>query len=109
MCHGALGLVNASKADGSPLVRGLNVTAVTNRQLEELKIGSITPMHPESELRLRGANFECEHGVVSDLTASLTVVDGRLVTGQNQNSGCETAQRLLDLLASRHSTTKKVF
>ena len=32
---------------------------------------------------------------------SLTVVSGKLVTGQNQNSGCETAQRMLMQLGAK--------
>ena len=32
---------------------------------------------------------------------SVEVVDGNLVTGQNQNSGAETAHRMLELLADR--------
>ena len=101
MCHGALGFVNATKPDGTtPLVRGLNMTAVTDRQIEQLGIADKTPMHPQDELERRGANYECSHGVVTDLTASRTVVDGALVTGQNQNSGCEVAQTLLEKLAA---------
>lgn len=101
VCHGALALVNATKPDGTNLVEGLNITAVTNRQIEELGIAKMTPMHPQTELVVRGANFMSRHGLLPDVTQSLTVVDGVLVTGQNQNSGCETAQRLLDLLADR--------
>lgn len=101
VCHGALGFVNATKADGSSVVTGLNISAVSNRQLQELGIEGKTPMHPETELERRQANYKCRHGLVSDLTASLTVVDLPFVTGQNQNSGCETAQRLLDQLAAR--------
>jgi len=103
VCHGALGFVNATKADGTPLVHGLNISAVSNRQLEELGIADLTPMHPETELERRGAIYQCKHGAISDLTESLTVVDGAMVTGQNQNSACETAQRLLDQLAKRQA------
>ena len=100
VCHGALGFVNATKPDGSPLVTGLNMTAVTDKQIEQLGIASKTPMHPEDELTRRGAHYMAKHGI-TDLVESLTVVDGALVTGQNQNSGCETAQRLLDQMVER--------
>ena len=46
----------ATKADGSPLVEGMTITAVTDKQVEELRI-DITPQHPETELRKLGANF----------------------------------------------------
>lgn len=99
VCHGALGLVNASEVDGSPLIEGRHVTGVTDKQIAELGI-EITPMHPETELRATNAVFEAETGW-RDFFAALTVVDGNLVTGQNQNSSYETAHRILELLAER--------
>lgn len=99
VCHGALGLVNASDIDGSPLIEGRRVTGVTDKQVKELGI-SITPMHPETELRARNAIFEAESRW-RDFFATHTVVDGNLVTGQNQNSSYETAHRILELLADR--------
>jgi putative intracellular protease/amidase len=101
VCHGALGLVNATDVDGSPLIEGRRVTGVTDKQIAELGI-QFTPMHPETELRGTNAVFEAETGW-RDFFATHTVVDGNLVTGQNQNSGYETAHRILDLLAERSS------
>ncbi len=99
VCHGALGLVNAQDTDGSPLIEGRRVTGVTDKQVAELGI-QITPKHPETELRATNADFEAETGW-RDFFATHTVVDGNLVTGQNQNSGYETAHRILELLAER--------
>lgn len=101
ICHGALGLVNATDVDGSPLIEGRRVTGVTDKQVQELGI-DITPMHPETEMRAANAVFEAETRW-RDFFATRTVVDGRLVTGQNQNSGYETAHRILELLAERSS------
>ena len=50
--------------------------------------------HPERELRAAGAVFENASKALEPF-ANLTVVDGRLVTGQNQNAGVETAQMML--------------
>ncbi len=97
VCHGALGLVNAKDVDGSPLIEGRRVTGVTDKQIKELGI-SITPMHPETELRAAKARFEAQTAW-RDFFATHTVVDGNLVTGQNQNSGYETSHRILELLA----------
>ena len=99
VCHGALGLVNATDVDGSPLIEGRRVTGVTDKQVLELGIG-ITPKHPETEMRAVNAVFESETRW-RDFFATHTVVDGNLVTGQNQNSGYETAHRILELLAER--------
>lgn len=54
----------------------------------------ITPQHPERELRKAGALFESATARFEPF-ADRTVVDGRLVTGQNQNAGVETAQKML--------------
>ncbi|HMS80944.1 MAG TPA: type 1 glutamine amidotransferase domain-containing protein [Burkholderiaceae bacterium] len=94
VCHGPLGLLNARDADGAPLVRGRRLTAVTDRQVAQLGIRS-TPQHPERELRAAGAVFECAHAPL-EVTANHVTVDGRLVTGQNQNAGEEAAQRMLE-------------
>jgi len=93
VCHGPLGLLLATDTDGQPLVKGKRLTAVTNRQVKQLGI-SITPQHPERELRAAGALFESASATFEPF-ANLTVVDGRLVTGQNQNAGVETAQMML--------------
>ena len=93
VCHGPLGLLLAKDTNGQPLVKGKRLTAVTNRQVKQLGI-TITPQHPERELRAAGALFESASKVLEPF-ANLTVVDGRLVTGQNQNAGVETAQKML--------------
>ena len=99
VCHGALGLVNAQKPDGSPLVKDVNVTGVTNKQLKHLMI-SCTPKHPEDELKKAGAKYQCKHGLISDIFVSCVIVDKahRIVSGQNQKSGVEVAYRTMSLL-----------
>jgi putative intracellular protease/amidase len=97
VCHGALGFLMATKPDGSPLVEGMTMTAVTDKQVEELGI-DITPQHPETELRKLGANFVAETAF-RDFFATYVAVDGNIVTGQNQNSSGPTAQLLLRMLA----------
>ncbi|MBW2423741.1 MAG: type 1 glutamine amidotransferase domain-containing protein [Deltaproteobacteria bacterium] len=99
VCHGPLGLLRAKAADGSPLVAGRRLTAVTDKQVRELGV-EVTPQHPERELRAAGALFE-SNAAFRDMFATHVVVDGNLVTGQNQNSGGETAQRMMRLLDRR--------
>lgn len=98
VCHGPLGLIPARAPDGKPLVDGRAITAVTDKQIQELGI-DFTPKHPERDLRAAGAVFEADTGF-RDVFANHVVVDGRLVTGQNQNSGAETAHRMMDVLLS---------
>ncbi|WP_448501971.1 type 1 glutamine amidotransferase domain-containing protein [Sphingomonas sp.] len=101
VCHGALGLCAAKGIDGEPLVKGRRVTGVTNDQINTFGL-AVTPKHPEEELRKAGAIFECQHAW-RDPFATHTTIDGNLITGQNQNSGYETAHRILEKLATAHN------
>lgn len=105
VCHGPLGLIPALAPDGSPLVKGRRISAVTDKQIRELGI-EITPKHPERDLRAAGALFEAETGF-RDFFANHVVVDGRLVTGQNQNSGAETAHRMMEVVLSNANSTSR--
>jgi putative intracellular protease/amidase len=93
VCHGPLGLLLAHDETGRPLVKGRRLTAVTDKQVQELDI-TITPHHPERELRAAGAVFE-NSTAFRDLFANHVVVDGRIVTGQNQNAGPEVANIMM--------------
>ena len=95
VCHGPLGLLRATDANGDPLVAGRRVSAVTDKQVAELGI-SATPQHPETELRRAGAVFECAHRF-RDPLANHWVVDGNLVTGQNQNAAPMVAREMMRL------------
>ena len=101
VCHGVLGLVNARDRDGELLIAGRRMTGVTDKQIRELGI-ELTPLHPETELRKAGVVFESQTAF-RDIFATHVVVDDeqRFVTGQNQNSGLETAHSMLQLLAER--------
>ena len=96
VCHGPLGLLNANRPDGTRLVDGLALTAVTDKQIKELSITE-TPLHPESALRAAGADFESKSRIY-DLLANHVAMDGLIVTGQNQNAGSEVAFKLMELL-----------
>ncbi|WP_114392793.1 type 1 glutamine amidotransferase domain-containing protein [Oleisolibacter albus] len=99
VCHGPLGLLKAVDTDGQPLVKGRTLTAVTDRQISQLGIVH-TPMHPERDLRAAGSDFRSRRAVF-DIFADLTVEDGRLVTGQNQNAGAETAHKMMRAAGGR--------
>jgi putative intracellular protease/amidase len=99
VCHGPLGLLNATDTDGTPFVEGRRLTAVTDKQVEELGITD-TPQHPETELRRAGARFESTTAR-RDFLANHVVVDGDLVTGQNQNAGPMVAREMLERLLAR--------
>jgi putative intracellular protease/amidase len=77
------------------------MTGVSDKQVHELGI-DMTPQHPETELRKAGALYESATAF-RDVFATHVVVDEekRFVTGQNQNSGRETAHKMMKLIAKR--------
>jgi putative intracellular protease/amidase len=96
VCHGVLGFLQAKDTMGNPLVEGRTMTGVTDKQVEELRITE-TPMHPETELRKLGANFVSDTAM-RDFFANYVAIDGNIITGQNQNSGAETAYIMMQLV-----------
>ncbi len=101
VCHGALGFIRAKDRDGNLLIAGRKMTGVSDKQVHELGI-DVTPQHPETELRKAGVLYESATAF-RDMLATHVVVDDerRFVTGQNQNSGHETAHTMMALLAER--------
>ena len=99
VCHGPLGLLQAKNPDGTPFVAGRRLTAVTDKQVRELGI-SITPQHPETELRAAGAAFESATGR-RDALANHYVVDGDLITGQNQNAAPMVAREMMQRVIAK--------
>ena len=99
VCHGALGFIRAKDRDGNLLIAGRKMTGVSDKQVRELGI-DLTPQHPETELRKAGALYESATAF-RDLFATHVVIDDeqRFVTGQNQNSGAETAHEMMRLVA----------
>lgn len=99
VCHGVLGLINAQDRDGNPLIANRRMTGVSDKQIKELGI-EITPRHPEAELRKAGVIYESKTAFL-DFFATHVVVDDeqRFITGQNQNSGHETAHEMMAIVA----------
>lgn len=102
VCHGALGLVSARDTDGNLLIKGRRMTGVSDKQIKELGVYSITPKHPETELRKAGALYESQTAFRDFFAAHMTVdEERRFVTGQNQNSGLEMAHTIMKILRER--------
>ena len=95
-------IINARDREGNLLISGRLMTGVTDKQINELGI-NFTPKHPETELRKAGAIFESQ-SAFRDIFATHVSVDNdkRFVTGQNQNSGLETAHTMMRLISMRN-------
>jgi putative intracellular protease/amidase len=93
VCHSP-GVLRHVTYKGQPLVKGKRVTGFTNGEEEDVKLTKVVPFLVEDELMRLGATFEKVRN-----WEPFSIVDGRLVTGQNPASSTTAAQNLLKLLA----------
>ena len=102
VCHGVAVLRYTRLPDGEPLVKGKTVTGFANveeeasdqtvRDLGALsKDKHVMPWRIEDELRALGANF-----IQAGLWRGYAVRDGNLITGQQNFSGGETADLIIE-------------
>lgn len=89
VCHSP-GVLRHVTYKGEPLVKGKHVTGFTNGEEEEVKLTNVVPFLVEDELMRLGAIFEKVRN-----WQPFSIVDGRLVTGQNPASSTSAAQNLL--------------
>ena len=94
VCH-APGVLRHVKYNGEPLVKGKRVTGFTNGEEEEVQLTKIVPFLVEDELLRLGAIFEKVRN-----WQPFSIVDGRLVTGQNPASSTSAAENLLKLVGA---------
>ncbi len=98
LCHGTCVLLEAKLANGSYLIQGKTITGFANSEEDyaDRVVGQkVMPFRIEDEAKKLGANF-----VTKEAFSPHAVRDGNLITGQQQNSGAETAKLVLAALAS---------
>jgi putative intracellular protease/amidase len=104
LCHGVALLRFARLSNGKPLVKGKTVTGFANVEedfsdktmwdMGALAKGKhVMPWRIEDELKALGANY-----VQAGLWRGFAVRDGNLITGQQNFSGTETAELIIDTL-----------
>jgi putative intracellular protease/amidase len=93
VCH-APGVLHRVTDNGAPIVKGKRVTGFTNGEEEEVHLTNVVPFLVEEELKRLGAIFEKVPN-----WQPFSIVDGRLVTGQNPASSTSAAQALLKVVA----------
>lgn len=96
VCHGPAALVGATGPDGTPAVKGRNVTGFTNEEEVAVQLDGKMPFLLETRLKELGARFS--GGPKFD---SHVVVDGALITGQNPPSSGPAAHALIQQLNKR--------
>jgi putative intracellular protease/amidase len=97
VCHSP-GVLRHVKYDGAALVKGKRVTGFTNDEEAEVQLTKVVPFLVEDELKRLGARFEKVPN-----WQPFSIVDGRLVTGQNPASSTHAAQNLMQLLGAGSS------
>ena len=95
VCHGAAGLLDI-KENGDYLVRHKDVTGFTNSEEQANGTTEYMPYLLEDEFISNGAHFKKEAD-----WSNFAVVDGRIVTGQNPQSGHAVAENALKILANQ--------
>ncbi len=99
VCHSP-GVLRHVKYQGAPLVKDKHVTGFTNGEEEDVQLTKVVPFLVENELMRLGAIFEKRAD-----WQPFSLVDGRLVTGQNPASSTSAAQALLKLLGAEKAAS----
>lgn len=95
VCHGPAALTNVTLSDGTPLVKRRRVAAFTDAEERAVGLEDVVPFLLSSRLAELGAQMQPG----PDWTDT-TVVDGRLVTGQNPQSAASTGRAVAALLTA---------
>jgi putative intracellular protease/amidase len=95
VCHSP-GVLRHVTYKGEPLVKGKRVTGFTNGEEEEVQLTNVVPFLVEDELLRLGAIFEKLKN-----WQPFSIIDGRLITGQNPASSTSAARDLLKVLGQQ--------
>jgi putative intracellular protease/amidase len=104
LCHGVAILKYARLSNGEPLTKGKTVTGFANveEDFADNAVWSmnllardkhVMPWRIEDELKKLGANY-----IQAGLWRGFAVRDGNLITGQQNFSGMETAEKIIEAL-----------
>ncbi|GMH43395.1 hypothetical protein BSKO_11317 [Bryopsis sp. KO-2023] len=93
VCHGPAAFASAKLASGDSIVNGKKVTGFSNSEEEAVGKTAAVPFLLEDRLKELGGSYSS----VEDWNPH-TVVDGKLVTGQNPGSSTGVAQAVVALL-----------
>ena len=94
VCHGAAGLFTAARADGTWAFKDRQITGFSNEEETQAGFAGNAPWLLEDRLRISGARY-----VAKAAWTPHVVVDGNLVTGQQNYSADLTAEAVLKQLA----------
>ncbi|MFE9330673.1 type 1 glutamine amidotransferase domain-containing protein [Streptomyces sp. NPDC006925] len=93
VCHAPGVLRHTVDEDGTPLVRGKNVTGFANTEEEAVQLTDVVPFLVEDELTELGGVYS-----KTDDWQPYVLQDGLLITGQNPASSAPAADALIELV-----------
>ena len=96
LCHGVAALIDIKDDKGDYLIRGKKITGFTAEEdsyVDQILGTTLFSWWIEPEAKKRGADF-----VEAGMWESYAVVDGNLITGQQQNSGTAVAELVIEML-----------
>jgi putative intracellular protease/amidase len=96
LCHGTCVLLETKLSNREYLIQGKTITGFANSEedyADRIVGQQVMPFRIEDEAKRLGANF-----VTKEAFSPHAVRDGHLITGQQQNSGSETAKLVLEAL-----------
>ena len=95
VCHAPAVFRHTKSADGSPLVKGKQVTGFTNSEEEAVQLTKVVPFLVQDMLEANGGLYQKGAD-----WQSFVVTDGKLITGQNPASSAAAARAVLAQLQS---------
>ena len=95
VCHGPASFLPAHRADGTWLFQGRALTGFSNEEETQATFADNAPWLLEDRLRLAGAKYIARPALTPHV-----VVDGNLITGQQQVSAEAAANAVLTQLGS---------
>jgi putative intracellular protease/amidase len=93
VCHGPAALVHVKDERGNPVVAGRKVSSFSDEEETAAELEKDMPFLLETRLRSLGGKYE-----KAPRFTAFSVVDGKLVTGQNPASAKVTAENVLRVL-----------
>ena len=95
VCHAPAVFRHTKSPDGSPLVKGKQVTGFTNSEEEAVQLTTVVPFLVQDMLEGNGGLYQKGAD-----WQSFVVTDGKLITGQNPASSAAAARAVLAQLQS---------
>lgn len=92
VCHGPVSLLNVKLSDGTFLLKDKNITSFTTEEEKNYAAADV-PFDLQTALTNQGGKF-----YAGTPWAPNSMIDGKLVTGQNPASAALTAQNVISLL-----------